>query len=60
MITMYIIRALEVDYVDGEWRYHRMETKERFGPFINLTAMLDHIQGKMLQEITAELHRKRH
>jgi hypothetical protein len=60
MIILYIIRALEIDHIDGEWRYHRMETRERFGPIPSFPSMLEHIHDKLFEQIADELHCKQY
>jgi hypothetical protein len=50
-VKIYLIRVLEIDYDDGEYSYHQVETDERFGPFANLPSMLGHIHDKMLEDI---------
>jgi len=59
-IKIYVIRVLEIDYVDGEYCYHQMETNERYGPFPSLPSMLAHLHDKLLEEIAEEIVRWQH
>ena len=59
-IKLYVIRVLEIDYVDGAYYYHQVETGERYGPFYNLPSMLGHLHDKLLEEIAEEIVRQQH
>jgi hypothetical protein len=59
-IKLYVIRVLEIDYVDGAYYYHRVETGEEYGPFPSLPSMLGHLQDKLLEQIVEEIARRQH
>ena len=59
-ITIYVIRVLEIDYVDGSYSYKQVETGEQYGPFPSLPSMLGHLHDKLLEEIAEEIVRRQH
>jgi hypothetical protein len=57
-VKIYLIRVLEIDYDDGEYSYHQVETDERFGPFPSLPFMMGHIHDKLPEDIAEAVERR--
>jgi hypothetical protein len=59
-IKLYVVRVLEIDYVDGAYYYNQVETGEQYGPFPSLPSMLGHLHDKLLEQIAEEIIRRQH
>jgi hypothetical protein len=59
-IKIYVIRVLEIDYVDGAYYYHQVETGEEYGPFPNLPSMIGHLHERLLEQIVEEIAHRQH
>ena len=59
-IKLYVVRVLEIDYVDGAYYYSQVEIDEQYGPFPSLPSMLGHLHDKLLEEIAEAIVRRQH
>jgi hypothetical protein len=58
LIKVYVIRVLEIEFEDGEYKYHQLETNQRFGPFATVGSMTAHIHERMLEDIIEAITRQ--
>jgi hypothetical protein len=59
--SVYVIRVPEVELdTDGHYRYHQLETNEKFGPFPSVASMCGHIHDIMMADIIEAITRQYH
>jgi hypothetical protein len=46
-----VSRILQIDYIDGQYFYNRLQHSERHGPFEDVPTLLQHLTREMEEEI---------
>ena len=56
----YVVRVLEIEKNNGAYYYTQVERGKRHGPFIDVTALLEHLHKGLLREISAQFRKQQH
>jgi hypothetical protein len=59
-IKAYAVRVLEIEKSNGSYWYTQVERGKRHGPFIDVTALLAHLNKGLLREILAQFRKQLH